>query len=90
MGTTQGRDFIYMDFNRVIKKYRLDMIYISGSDKEKARLIISRAILDTIDALNHRRPSRSSQESPRMTPTRHYFGLTKVMSRTTVRNGTVP
>jgi xylulose-5-phosphate/fructose-6-phosphate phosphoketolase len=29
-GTTPGQNFIYMHLNRVIKKYDLDMIYISG------------------------------------------------------------
>src|SRR6266542_377802 len=29
-GTTPGQNFIYVHLNRVIKKYDLDMIYISG------------------------------------------------------------
>ena len=29
-GTTPGQNFIYMHLNRVIKKYDLDMIYVSG------------------------------------------------------------
>ena len=29
-GTTPGQNFIYMHLNRVIKKYNLDMIYLSG------------------------------------------------------------
>src|SRR3990167_4669827 len=29
-GTTQGQNFIYVHLNRVIKKYVLDMIYVSG------------------------------------------------------------
>src|ERR1035437_4852536 len=29
-GTTPGQNFIYAHLNRVIKKYDLDMIYISG------------------------------------------------------------
>ena len=29
-GTTPGQNFIYVHFNRVIKKYDLDMIYVSG------------------------------------------------------------
>src|SRR5512135_2092417 len=29
-GTTPGQNFIYMHLNRIIKKYDLDMIYISG------------------------------------------------------------
>ncbi len=30
-GTTPGQNFIYVHLNRVIKKYDLDMIYVSGS-----------------------------------------------------------
>src|ERR1039457_3753072 len=29
-GTTPGQNFIYVHLNRVIKKYNLDMIYVSG------------------------------------------------------------
>ena len=29
-GTTPGQNFIYVHLNRVIKKYDLDMIYVSG------------------------------------------------------------
>src|ERR1039458_6584027 len=29
-GTTPGQNFIYAHLNRVIKKYDLDMIYVSG------------------------------------------------------------
>ena len=29
-GTTPGQNFIYVDLNRIIKQYDLDMIYISG------------------------------------------------------------
>jgi len=29
-GTTPGQNFIYVHLNRVIKKYELDMIYVSG------------------------------------------------------------
>ena len=29
-GTTPGQNFIYMHLNRVIKKYDLDMLYVSG------------------------------------------------------------
>src|SRR5207237_6852456 len=29
-GTTPGQNFVYVHLNRVIKKYDLDMIYISG------------------------------------------------------------
>ncbi len=29
-GTTPGQNFIYMHLNRIIKKYDLDMLYISG------------------------------------------------------------
>ena len=29
-GTTPGQNFIYVQLNRVIKKYDLDMIYVSG------------------------------------------------------------
>ena len=29
-GTTPGQNFIYVHLNRVIKKYDLDMFYISG------------------------------------------------------------
>ena len=29
-GTTPGQNFIYLHLNRVIKKYDLDMIYVSG------------------------------------------------------------
>src|SRR5450432_4459538 len=29
-GTTPGQNFIYMHLNRVIRKYDLDMIYVSG------------------------------------------------------------
>jgi xylulose-5-phosphate/fructose-6-phosphate phosphoketolase len=31
-GTTPGQNFIYVHLNRVIKKYDLDMIYVSGPD----------------------------------------------------------
>ena len=29
-GTTPGQNFIYVHLNRIIKKYDLDMIYVSG------------------------------------------------------------
>ena len=29
-GTTPGQNFIYVHLSRVIKKYDLDMIYVSG------------------------------------------------------------
>jgi xylulose-5-phosphate/fructose-6-phosphate phosphoketolase len=29
-GTTPGQNFVYVHLNRVIKKYDLDMIYVSG------------------------------------------------------------
>ena len=29
-GTTPGQNFIYVHLNRIIKKYDLDMMYISG------------------------------------------------------------
>jgi xylulose-5-phosphate/fructose-6-phosphate phosphoketolase len=48
-GTTPGQNFIYVHLNRVIKKYDLDMIYVSGpghggpaknlSDEDRATII---------------------------------------------------
>jgi xylulose-5-phosphate/fructose-6-phosphate phosphoketolase len=37
-GTTPGQNFIYVHLNRVIKKYDLDMIYISGPVTAARRL----------------------------------------------------
>ncbi len=33
-GTTPGQNFIYAHLNRVIKKYDLDMIYVSGPGRQ--------------------------------------------------------
>lgn len=38
-GTTPGQNFIYVHLNRVIKKYDLDMIYISGPGHGGAALV---------------------------------------------------
>jgi xylulose-5-phosphate/fructose-6-phosphate phosphoketolase len=38
-GTTPGQNFIYVHLNRVIKKYQLDMIYVSGPGHGGAALV---------------------------------------------------
>lgn len=46
-GTTPGKNFIYAHLNRVIKKYDLDMIYVSGPG-HGARTVVANAYLESI------------------------------------------
>jgi hypothetical protein len=41
-GTTPGQNFIYVHLNRVIKKYDLDMIYVSGPGHGGPALVATR------------------------------------------------
>ena len=37
--TTPGQNFIYVHLNRVIKKYDLDMIYVSGPGRGRPAVV---------------------------------------------------
>ena len=38
-GAAPGQNFIYVHLNRIIKKYDLDMIYVSGPGHQRATVV---------------------------------------------------
>jgi xylulose-5-phosphate/fructose-6-phosphate phosphoketolase len=52
-GTTPGQNFIYVHLNRVIKKYNLDMIYISGPGHGGPALVANTYLEGTYSEVYH-------------------------------------
>ena len=63
-GTTPGQNFIYVHLNRIIKKYDLDMIYISGPGHGGPALVgqhLSRGHLQRNLSQHHPRRARTAE-----------------------------
>src|SRR5262245_44879500 len=74
-GTTPGLNFIYVHLNRVIKKYDLDMIYVTGPGHGGPGLVANTYLEGTYsEGLSQHLPGRSRDETalhPVLVPRRH-------------------
>jgi len=70
-GTTPGQNFIYVHLNRVIKKYDLDMIYISGPG-HGGPAVVGNTYLEGTYSEIYPNISEADRPCPRMQGRMHY------------------